>query len=128
VKTKAPLYRKVNTRARGVPHRFGGDYRNDRKKGLANDAKHWTMHGKHRRGLDYTPLFRFLLFKIGEDWDEVFSEAKARLDQTEPIFELVARREEDRRELVRVGESTYFSGLYIDEANRLQNFVSFQYL
>jgi hypothetical protein len=78
------------------------------------------MHGKHRRGLDYTPLFKFLLSRVGADWDSVYAEAVSRLDRAEPIFLLVARQESERREIVRVGESTYFSGLYIDEAGILR--------
>ncbi len=114
---KAPLYRKVNTRARGVRHRFGGEYswrrgdeENDRT-GMANGVL---------RGLDYTPLFRFLLSHVGDNWDKVHSEAVSRLDKQEPIFWLVALRKEEGKDVVRVGESTYFSGLFVDEDNRLR--------
>lgn len=121
-KTKDPLYRKVNTRARGVHHHFGGDYRHERntKKAQRSDARRESMHGRPRRGLDYTPLFRFLLSKIGEDWDTVYAEAVARLDRTDPIFWMVARREEDRQDVVRMGQSSYYNGLYVDGDNRLQ--------
>lgn len=78
------------------------------------------MHGKQQRGLDYTPLFRFLLSKVGQPWDDVFSEAVARLDKAEPIFWLVALREDEGRDVVRLGESTYFSGLYVDGKGTLQ--------
>ena len=117
--TKKPLYRKVNTRARGVRHQFGGDYRHVRTtKGAESDRG--SMHGTKQRGLDYTPLFRFLLSKVGEPWDDVFSEAASRLDKTEPVFWLVALREDERRDTVRVGESTHFSGLYVDDGGTLQ--------
>lgn len=119
---KSPLYRKVNTRARGVHHNFGGDYRNDRKSKAVDefDRSRETMHGKHRRGLDYTPLFNFLLSRVGQRWDDVFSEAVARLDRKEPIFWLVARSETERKDYVRTGESTYYSGLYVDDDGLLQ--------
>jgi hypothetical protein len=78
------------------------------------------MYGKKERGLDYTPLFRFLLSKIGFNWDEVFSEAKSRLDKTEPIFWIVALTQDEKKDYVRVGESTYFSGLYVDDNAILQ--------
>jgi hypothetical protein len=78
------------------------------------------MHGKSRRGLDYTPLFRFLLSRVGSEWSSVHREAIARLDRPDPIFWLVARHEHERREMVRVGESTYYSGLYVDEGGILQ--------
>jgi len=119
---KEPLYRKVNTVARNVRHDFGGDARNERntKAAKSSDATHGTMHGKKRRGLDYTPLFRFLLSKVGCDWAEVHSEAVSRLDQPDPIFWLVALHEHERRDVVGVGESSYYSGLYVDEEGKLQ--------
>lgn len=113
---KRPLYRKVNTRARGVHHDFGGDFRHDRrvkKEGMTQTKG--SMHGKKQRGLDYTPLFKFLLSREGEKWDEVYSEAKARLDKTEPIFWMVARNEVERKDYFVVSESTYFSAMYIDD-------------
>jgi len=64
--------------------------------------------------------FKFLLSKIGHSWDEIYSEAKSRLDQTEPIFWLVAKADEDQKAIVRIGESTYFSGLYVSEDGLLQ--------
>ena len=73
------------------------------------------MHSKKQRGLDYTPLFKFLLSKVGSNWSEVYSEAKARLDKEEPIFWMVALHEEDKADYVRVGTNTYYSGLYVDE-------------
>lgn len=119
---KEPLFRKVNTRARGVRHRSGGDYRHERnsKSEKNSDATHGSMHGQHRRGLDYTPLFRFLLSKVGANWDEVFSEAVSRLDRQEPIFWMVAIHDHEKQEFFRAGESSYYSGLYVDEAGRLQ--------
>lgn len=116
---KESLYRKVNTRARGVHHDFGGDYRSSRNRS-DSEQRQSSMHNGRRRGLDYTPLFRFLLSKVGERWDTVFSEASSRLDKTDPIFWLVARGEDERHRFVRVGESTYFSGLYVDEEGILQ--------
>ena len=118
---KKPLYRKVNTKARGVHHHFGGDYKKSRhKKRDTTDQVKGTMHGKKMRGLDYTPLFRFLLSKVGKDWNEVYSEAKSRLYKADPIFWLVALDKDDRMDCVRVGESTYFSGLFVDSNGILQ--------
>jgi hypothetical protein len=119
---KEPLYRKVNTRARGVRHWTGGDYRHERntKHEAGSGTRCGTMHGRHRRGLDYTPLFRFLLAKVGADWDAVYGEAVARLDRPDPIFWLVARHELERRAVVLLGESSYYSGLYVDGGNRLR--------
>lgn len=115
--TKKPLYRKVNTRAHGVHHHHGQDYdrHGDERENILG-----SMHSKTRRGLDYTPLFRFLLSKVGQPFDDVFSEATSRLDRTDPIFWLVARQEHERQPAVRIGESSYYSGLYVDEDGLLQ--------
>jgi hypothetical protein len=118
---KEPLYRKVNTKARGVRHNFGGDYKHSRnKKRETVEQVKGTMFGRKARGLDYTPLFKFLLSKVGSNWDDVYSEAKSRLDKPQPIFWIVALNENEKEEVVRVDESTYFSGLYVDENNILQ--------
>lgn len=120
-RAKPQLFRKVNTKARGVHHHFGGDYKDTRRcKRETFQSVKGTMFGAKQRGLDYTPLFRFLLSKVGCNWDEVFSEAKSRLDSEEPIFWLVALHEGEKRDYVRVGESTYYSGLFVDDNGVLQ--------
>jgi len=116
---KAPLYRKVNTTAHGVHHRNGGDFSNTRHR-VPVDKGRIPMSGKARSGLDYTPLFRFLLSRVGTDWNSVFSEATARLDQAAPIFWLVALRPEDEQEYVRTVESSYFSGLRVNGQGKLE--------
>jgi hypothetical protein len=122
-RVKSKLYRKVNTKARGVHHNSGGDfkYSRNKKRETVEQAK-GTMFGKKERGLDYTPLFRFLLSQVGSKWDDVFSEAKSRLDKTDPIFWLVALNKDDSTDYVRIGESSYYSGLYVDESGILQIF------
>lgn len=119
---KSPLFRKVNTTAHRPNVHVGGEYRDERntKREARSDAMRTSMHGKERRGLDYTPLFRFLLANVGRPWNEVHSEAVGRLDRAEPIFWLVALSEGERHEYVRVGESSYYSGLYVDEQGFLQ--------
>ena len=113
---KEPLYRRVNTLARGM-HHGGGEYRWSRHR--QDQIGQGKMHGEKRRGLDYTPLFKFLLSRVGKDWDEVYGEAVSRLDRTEPIFWMVAASEHEKKPCVRVGESSYYSGLFVDENNRL---------
>jgi hypothetical protein len=112
-----PLYRKVNTKARGVFHEFGSDAKYDRhtKKGMKKNMKK-DVH----RGLDYTPLFRFLLSKVGSNWDDVLPIAQSRLDHDEPIYWMVAVRESDKKRYFLAGESSYYSGLFVDENNILQ--------
>ena len=119
---KPLLYRKVNTTAHGVHHRFGGDYRDERHdKNLEHATRmRQSMHGEKRRGLDYTPLFRFLLSRVGREWKATYTEAAARVDRDEPIFWLVALRPADERAYVRTGEASYFSGLKVDAQGVLQ--------
>ncbi|MFD9897352.1 hypothetical protein [Mesorhizobium sp. NPDC059025] len=115
---KDPLYRSVNTRTHNVRHNYGGEYRWSRQRGDPLENK-GSMHAGQRRGRDYTPLFRFLLARVGEDWTAVHREAVSRLDREEPIFWLVARNQMEKRAFVVVGENSYYSGLYVDEENRL---------
>lgn len=112
---KKPLYRKVNTRARGVHHLHGGDFKNTRHR-----ESGVGMRKGIQRGLDYTPLFKFLLAKVGCPWSEVHSEVVSRLDKNEPIHWLVAMNYASANEVVRVGESSYFSGLYVNEEGILR--------
>jgi hypothetical protein len=118
---KQKLYRKVNTKAKGVSHHFGGQFnetRNSRKETVQQVKG--TMFGTKQRGLDYTPLFKFLLSKVGSNWNDVYKEAKSRLDKQDPIFWLVALSEAEKNDYVRIGESTYYSGLFVDDNNVLQ--------
>ena len=112
-----PLYRKVNTKALNHHHNVGNDAKNDRN---TKNGVNKSMKRNVQRGLDYTPLYKFLLSKIGEDWDKIYSEAIKRLDKEEPIFHLVAKSNEQMRDYVRCGESSLYSGLYVDGNNKLQ--------
>lgn len=116
---KEPLYRRVNTLAHGVKHRFGADYSQSRNRKLDRSNTLGSMRKGFRRGLDYTPLFRFLISNVGQDWNAVYSEAVSRLDKVEPIFWLVSLTEENKNSIVRIGESSYYSGMYVDENNVL---------
>ncbi|CAM3149259.1 hypothetical protein KADA111694_06110 [Kaistella daneshvariae] len=120
-KEKSKLYRKVNTKTFNVRHDYGSDFSKTRhSKKEQRQQVLGSMSAKKDRGLDYTPLYRFLLSKVGKNWDEVYSEAKSRLDKTDEIFWMVALKEEDKKEFVRCGESSYFSGLFVDENGILQ--------
>ncbi len=119
---KEPLYRKVNTKARGVWHHKGSDAKYDRntKKGLASSLKQGIQ-----RGLDYTPLYRFLLSKVGKSWDDVYSEAVSRLDKEEPIFYMVDLNTEHENPIypsdyTNIGESGKWSKLIVDDNGILQ--------
>lgn len=118
---KRPLYRKVNTTAHGVHHDDGGDYRDSRAQSKRTPAVR-SMGAKGRRGLDYTPLFRFLLSKVGSNWDQVHSQAIARLDREEPIHWMVDVHAplSTPEPTFRAGESSYWSRLYVDAEKLLQ--------
>ena len=123
MKRKEPLYRKENKKSLSTKYYVvkGGSFRHERntKEFLNNDAGHQPMHSG-QFGRDYTPLYKFLLSKVGEVWDEVYSEAKSRLDKQDPIFYLVALHENERKEIVRCDASSYYSGLFVDDDGLLQ--------
>ncbi len=120
---KEPLYRKENKVSLSNKYNVvkGGDFRHQRntKEFLNYDGSHSPMNSG-QFGYDYTPLFKFLLSKVGENWDSVFSEAISRLDKKEPIFWLVAKNADEKKDIIRCGDNSYYSGLYIDENNLLQ--------
>ena len=115
---KEPLWRRRNTRTQRVyPH--GGEYRWNRN---TKAGREWES-GRTVRGFggahladtrDYTPLFRFLLSKVGRPWAGVHSEAVSRLESAEPIGWLVAERPEDERPYIYCGENSAWSGLKVD--------------
>lgn len=111
---KEPLYRKVNSKALRCKHNKGTNFRNER--GTKNPDE--SMKQGVKRGLDYTPLYKFLLSRIGKNWDEVHSEAKSRVDKEDPINWMV-RNSKDDEDCFR-NENAYFSTLYVDENNLLQ--------
>ena len=78
------------------------------------------MHPGHQRGLDYTPLHRFLLSRVGKPWLETKSEAFSRIDDESQVWWMVAAPGEQRRDCVRTGENSYYSGLYVDEEGILR--------
>lgn len=114
-----PLYRSINTRTRGVFRQGGGEYRWSRHARSEDMTSRGSMHPGLRLGRDYTPLFKFLLSRVGADWTQTHREAVARLDKAEPIFWMVARTEAERTPRVCLGENAFFSGLYVDDENRL---------
>jgi hypothetical protein len=123
---KEPLFRKVNTKARGCHHDKGIDYTYRRNTKKADES----MKQGVQRGLDYTPLFKFLLSRVGKDWDDVYSEAVSRLDKKDPIFWMVQEegRQINPENFDRTGvvhgsfrcENSFFNTLYVDDNNQLQ--------
>ena len=109
---KEPLYRKVNTKARGCHHHKGLDAKQSRntKSGMTSKMKSGV-----ERGLDYTPLYRFLLSKLGQEWDVIHSEAVSRLDKEDPIYRLVDINQTDERDAVKVGENSYWPSLIVED-------------
>ncbi|MGO2972054.1 hypothetical protein EYY83_12490 [Hafnia alvei] len=118
------LYRKENRTTYNVrSNNPGSEYRLVRHKQKIineNAPSKLPMKRKQNRGLDYTPLFMFLISRVGESWDAIYHEAVSRLDTPEPIFWLVALHEHEEKDYVRCGESSYYNGLYIDSNGTLQ--------
>ena len=84
---KKPLYRKVNRCTHNIDGHFtGGDarwVRNAKERNRVR-AERGTLGRKHFHGLDYTPLFQFLLKAVGKSWPDVRAEAAARLPDDSP--------------------------------------------
>jgi hypothetical protein len=129
---KPPLYRKVNTTAHMMHRQRGGDFADDRNTKLMEvkaEGGRLPMDkskGKSRQGFDYTPLFKFLLSRVGQPWTNVYQEARSRIDKEDPIWWIVRRPELDDHysisttRLRRVGESSYYTGLHVDDDGLLQ--------
>ena len=115
---KTPVYRKYNKTAFNFHlNTPGGEFRNER-----NTKQMKRFEGDHRsirrtkEGYDYTPLFKFLLSKVGQTWDDVFSEAVSRLNKQDPVFWLVdLNYEAGQTPTVRIGESSYYSRLTVED-------------
>lgn len=116
---KEPLYRKQNKLALSYircTNTITGSFRHERNtKAVKNfEGTHMPMNSINQ-GRDYTPLYKFLLSKVGCKWDEVYSEAVSRLDKTYPIFYLVILDvPEGRYPVVRIGEGTLYSMLTVN--------------
>jgi hypothetical protein len=124
---KKPLFRKEKKTGLSCHYYVerGGQHRHDRhsKKMKQFDGDHLPMNsGKF--GYDFTPLYMFLLSKVGQNWDKIYSEACDRLplEYRERIFDLIQTIEgtivDDRkqiREVVRGGESAYYSALKVED-------------
>lgn len=116
---KEPLYRKENKSSLSTHYyvRTGEDFRHDRntKKMKIFDDHEGSFKpmksGKY--GFDYTPLFRFLLSKVGKKWDDVYSAAVERLNDTKPIFWMVELV--PTKSIFRFSESTNYHTLTVDE-------------
>ena len=80
-----------------------------------------TCHGAEI-GWDYTPLFKYLLSKVGQLWNDVYKDVKSRLNSTIPIYWMVYRYRniDSLVGYIRVGKSTYYSSLYVDSKGLLQ--------
>jgi hypothetical protein len=62
----------------------------------------------------------FLLSKIGQDWDKIYSEVISRLPTENPIWNLMVDDKDKDKGYTYCGESSIYSTLYVDENNKLQ--------
>lgn len=110
---KEPLYRKVNSKAHGCHHNTGRDAKFERNSKVGMGSK---MKSGVQRGLDYTPLFKFLLSKVGMEWAPVYKEAQSRLDREDPIWWMV----NESTDYFRYGEKSYYNTLKISDGGILE--------
>ena len=122
--TKEPLYRKINWRTYKVDrHSFQGkEAKHDRgtKKGIS--AK---MSSK-QQGLDYTPLFRFLLSHVGKSWNEIHSEVISRIDSSDIISWMVVdiNAPNYHNNGYFMTNNSYYNTLFVDDNGLLQKVKS----
>lgn len=100
-------------------------YRYERAKRKRDDISFMPMghsmhHGGKNGNYDYSPLYRFLVSKVGGNWDEIYSEAVQRLYSEKPIWWYVDVRYDVGKTRIRLGvRPTRF---YIDNNNILQSY------
>lgn len=113
---KQPLYRKV-AKAINNHHFKGSNAKYDRntKRGISK-----TLKKNIKRGLDYTPLYKFLLSKVGQNFNDIYREVIKRVSDRKAIFHMFRKHEFETGDFVRIGESSFYSKLYIDENNIIQ--------
>jgi len=123
---KEKLYRKDNKLANHYEGDRGSDYRHDRhskKTQVFLESGSFIPMKKRDRGMDYTPLYKFLLSKVGCNWDEVHSEAVSRLDKEDPIWYIVKLDVNPVRmggksfptSVVWMGDTSQYSALTVNE-------------
>lgn len=126
-----PLYRKVNRKssyqcrcAEAKGGRFA--WARHSKAMRQFDGRHLPMSRATSNylstGYDYTPLFRYLLSRVGDPWDDIYAYVKPRLNTTEPIWHIVSQPgiPASRGSFFCLGEGSYWSRLWIDDEGRLQ--------
>lgn len=115
------LYRKDNKTTIRYHGTKGLSFRHDRNtKRLKEFEGNFMPMKKEKLGMDYTPLFKFLLSKVGQKWNNVYSEAVKRLDKEEPIFWMIIPNQTENKQIfesgvIRLGENTQYSALTVDE-------------
>lgn len=120
MKKSEPLYRKEKKTGLSTHYYVitGGDYRHTRnsKKQKQFDGHKQPMNSG-KWGVDYTPLYRYLLSKVGQIWDEVYSEVCKRLpvEHRQAINYMVVTDTNEPEPYFRYGENSYFSTLTIKD-------------
>lgn len=119
-KKKEPLYRKMNSTAHGIYkyRNLGGDYSEVRNTKANKEHGLKKMKRGVERGLDYTPLYRFLQSKEGCYWPDVHSEAISRLDKQDPIWRMVLQSKND--DPIMAHANDLWHTMYVDDENILR--------
>ena len=89
------------------------------------DGRHLPMGSAKcyymKHGYDYTPLFRYLLSRVGDLWEDIYTYVKPRLNTTEAIWIMVSRSGYPQESsYFCLSEGSYWSQLWIDDEGRLQ--------
>ena len=116
-----PLWRKMNKEKSYKTHdlKVGAEYDRGTKDGVKKSMNTSKYHQK-----DYTPLYKYLLKHVGEDFDKICSDVYPRIDDRERVWDIIDRKESHdlngRVGLCRGGENSYYSTLIVDDNNILQ--------
>lgn len=127
-----PLYRKVNRKCLHCYDTKSKHYRWQRntkkeKKLLEDSISHGKMHKRPSmflgRKYDYTPMLMYVLNRVGEDVDKVYSDVCKRIEGEGKVLfnKMVSRKpKETLKDYFRYGEGSYYSQLYVDDENKIQ--------
>lgn len=132
MKHDKPLYRKVNRKclhcydAKASHYRWQRNTKKENKL-IEDSVSHGKMHKRpsiftsHK--YDYTPMIMYVLNRVGEDFDKVYSDVCKRIEGEGKVLfnKMVSKKpKEELNDYFRYGEGSYYSQLYVDDENKIQ--------
>jgi hypothetical protein len=114
-----PLWRKLNKEKSYKTHdlKVGAEFDKNTKEGVKRSMR---SDNRNRGIKDYTPLYKYLIKHVGEDFDKICSDIYPRIDDRDAIWHIIADNENKKKPIARVGNNSYYNELYVDENNILQ--------